>query len=166
LKTYQITVNGQQYAVEVEDLDATPVRVRIDGKRFEVVMADSGTSRAWARTVQTDESELEMDAYVPAVVATYQDIDLDEAGGQADAPVAASRAAAEKVTTVSAPMPGTILDLAVKVGDRVAQGDTLCNLEAMKMKSPIRAPGDGTVVQVLIGEGQNVAFGDVLFALN
>jgi biotin carboxyl carrier protein len=63
-------------------------------------------------------------------------------------------------------MPGNIVDIAVKVGDKVAQGDTLCNLEAMKMKSPIRSPGAGTIAQVLISEGQNVAYGDVLFALN
>jgi biotin carboxyl carrier protein len=166
LNTYQITVNGQQYTVEIEDLNASPVLVQIDGKRFEVVVTDSGAPRASARSVQSDVSDLAMDAYVPAVAATYQDIDLDEGGGQADAPAAAPQAAAERATTVSAPMPGTILDIAVKVGDRVAQGDTLCNLEAMKMKSPIRSPGEGAIVQVLIGEGQNVAFGDVLFTLN
>jgi biotin carboxyl carrier protein len=63
-------------------------------------------------------------------------------------------------------MPGTILDIAVQPGTQVSQGDTLCNLEAMKMKSPIRSPGDGTVAQILVTEGQNVAFGDTLFTLN
>ena len=62
-------------------------------------------------------------------------------------------------------MPGTILDIAVKVGDVVQPGDTLCNLEAMKMKSPIRSSSSGTLVQVLISEGQNVGFGDVLFTI-
>jgi biotin carboxyl carrier protein len=62
-------------------------------------------------------------------------------------------------------MPGTILDIAVKVGDQVAQGDTLCNLEAMKMKSPIRSPGGGTIAQILISEGQNVGYGEILFTL-
>jgi biotin carboxyl carrier protein len=63
-------------------------------------------------------------------------------------------------------MPGTILDIAVKVSDQVAQGDILCNLEAMKMKSPIRSPGEGTIAQVMITEGQNVGYGDILFTLN
>jgi biotin carboxyl carrier protein len=62
-------------------------------------------------------------------------------------------------------MPGTILDIAAKPGDVVQQGDTLCNLEAMKMKSPIRSPVAGTVAQVLISEGQNVGHGDVLFTV-
>jgi biotin carboxyl carrier protein len=166
LKTYQITVNGQQYTVEIEDLNASPVLVQIKGKRFEVVVAESTAPRASARTGQSDESEFEMDAYVPAVAATYQEIDLDEAGSQADAPSAAPQVSAEGANTVSAPMPGTILDIAVKVGDRVAQGDILCNLEAMKMKSPIRSSSDGAIAQVLIAEGQNVAFGDALFTLN
>ena len=59
-------------------------------------------------------------------------------------------------------MPGTILDIAVKVGDSVQPGDMLCNLEAMKMKSPIRSSSSGTVTQILISEGQNVGFGDIL----
>ena len=63
-------------------------------------------------------------------------------------------------------MPGKILDIAAKVGDQIKQGDILCNLEAMKMKSPIRSTGDGVIAQVLISEGQNVGYGDVLFTLS
>jgi acetyl-CoA/propionyl-CoA carboxylase biotin carboxyl carrier protein len=62
-------------------------------------------------------------------------------------------------------MPGKILDIAVQVGSQVAQGEVLCNLEAMKMKSPIRSTKGGTVAQVRISEGQTVNFGDVLFVL-
>ena len=62
-------------------------------------------------------------------------------------------------------MPGKILDIAVQPGTEIKTGDTLCNLEAMKMKSPIRATADGTIVQILINEGQNVNFGDVLFTV-
>jgi biotin carboxyl carrier protein len=167
LKTYQITVNGQQYNVEIEDLDASPVLVKVNGKSFKVAVSDKSTQRAPARTAPIQASEIEMDAYVPAVTTTYHDIDVDDGlvdESAADVPGAAQPAAAGAVT-VSAPMPGTILDIAVKVGDRVAQGDTLCNLEAMKMKSPIRSPDQGTIAQVLISEGQNVGYGDALFTL-
>jgi biotin carboxyl carrier protein len=63
-------------------------------------------------------------------------------------------------------MPGKVLDIAVQSGSQVKQGDVLCNLEAMKMKSPIRSTADGTIAQIHISEGQNVNFGDVLFTLH
>jgi biotin carboxyl carrier protein len=61
------------------------------------------------------------------------------------------------------PMPGNILDIAVKPGDRVAVRQQLCSLEAMKMKNAIRSPGEGVIASVEVAEGQAVAHGDVLF---
>jgi biotin carboxyl carrier protein len=60
-------------------------------------------------------------------------------------------------------MPGNILDIAVKPGDRVAVRQQLCSLEAMKMKNAIRSPGEGVIASVEVAEGQAVAHGDVLF---
>jgi biotin carboxyl carrier protein len=164
LKTYQLTVNGHQYNVDLEDLDASPIVVKVNGKPFEVVVSEQGPARSPGRPAPGEEPEIEMDAYVPSVYATYQEIDVDEPEPQGGAPD--PEAVAEGALTVSAPMPGTILDIAVQPGDRVSQGDTLCNLEAMKMKSPIRSPVEGSIAQVLISEGQNVAYGDLLFTLD
>jgi biotin carboxyl carrier protein len=61
------------------------------------------------------------------------------------------------------PMPGTILDINVKVGDKVARGQQLCSLEAMKMKSAVRSPREGIISCVEVTDGQKVAFGDLLF---
>ena len=66
------------------------------------------------------------------------------------------------VRQIKAPMPGTILDIKVQVGDPVTYGQTLCALEAMKMKSAIRAPRAGVIAEVAVREGQSVAHGDVL----
>jgi biotin carboxyl carrier protein len=166
LKTYQISVNGQQYDVEIEDLNASPVTVQVNGQSFQVTITSQGTKRAQRQAIPAQEPKFEMDAYVPTVTATYQEIDVDESTARDEPSAGTTQAAAEGAITVSAPMPGTVLDIAVKVGERVGQGDTLCNLEAMKMKSPIRSPGEGTVAQILISEGQNVGYGKVLFTLN
>ena len=103
---------------------------------------------------------------MPAVTSTFVDVGVEPEAVPAAAASQTAAAPTEGAEAVTAPMPGTILDIAVKVGDQVAQGDTLCNLEAMKMKSPIRAPNQGTIAQVLISEGQNVGYGDVLFTLD
>jgi biotin carboxyl carrier protein len=62
-------------------------------------------------------------------------------------------------------MPGTVLIVDVAEGERVARGQQLLTLEAMKMKNAIRAPQDGVVLEVRVKSGQRVAHGDLLLRL-
>ena len=62
-------------------------------------------------------------------------------------------------------MPGTILDVKVKVGDTVEAGTVVCVLEAMKMENEIPAPKAGKVVQVVASKGASVNAGDALVVL-
>jgi biotin carboxyl carrier protein len=59
-------------------------------------------------------------------------------------------------------MPGTVLRVLVAPGDRVAAGQTLVLLEAMKMELAVSAPGDGTVSAVHVEAGQLVQGGAAL----
>ena len=78
------------------------------------------------------------------------------------APAAVSVAAGE---AVNAPMPGTILKVAVTQGQAVKAGTLLCVLEAMKMENEIMAPKDGTVAQVVVAKGASVNTGDALVVI-
>jgi glutaconyl-CoA/methylmalonyl-CoA decarboxylase subunit gamma len=60
-------------------------------------------------------------------------------------------------------MPGTILGIAVKSGDKVTRGQLLCYLEAMKMKSAIRSPREGIIATVDVTDGLKVPYGQILF---
>lgn len=64
--------------------------------------------------------------------------------------------ASSKVNSVKAPMPGLIIDLKVKEGDAVKQGQPLLILEAMKMENIIKAHGDATVKAVKVKKGDSV----------
>jgi biotin carboxyl carrier protein len=63
-------------------------------------------------------------------------------------------------------MPGTILGVVVKVGDKVKRGDNLLILEAMKMENEIQAPADGEVLDIRVQQGTAVNAGDVLVVLS
>ena len=85
------------------------------------------------------------------------------APAQAAAPAPAGAAGA---VTVSAPMPGNILDVRVQPGAAGKAGDTLRILEAMKMENEISAPQDGTIASVNVRKGDTVSSGDVLCTMN
>jgi 3-methylcrotonyl-CoA carboxylase alpha subunit len=61
-----------------------------------------------------------------------------------------------------APMPGLVRKIVAKAGSRVARGDVILILEAMKMEHAIRAPREGTVVKILHAEGDLVDAGTAL----
>jgi biotin carboxyl carrier protein len=69
---------------------------------------------------------------------------------------------AEGRQPIVAPMPGKVVRLLVKAGDRVEAGQGLLVVEAMKMQNEIRSPKSGTVERVLAQEGQPVTAGEVL----
>jgi pyruvate carboxylase len=66
---------------------------------------------------------------------------------------------------VGAPMPGTVTTVAITPGARVARGDPVLTLEAMKMQTAVRAESDGEVAEVLVRPGQTVDVKDLLVVL-
>ena len=91
----------------------------------------------------------------------------------ADAPPEPAAApSAGQAGAVTSPMVGTAYVAPepgappfVKVGDQVAEGQTVLIVEAMKVMNPIRAPHAGTVQQVLVSDGQPVEFGEVIMVI-
>ncbi len=130
------------------------------------------------------EEKIIMKRYNVTVNGVVYDVVVEEVtGGAAPAPVAAPAAkpapaaapapaakpaapAANAKCSVSAPMPGNILAVNVKVGDKVEKGAVLCILEAMKMENEVMAPDAGTVTSVTVSKGSSVQAGDVLVTLS
>jgi acetyl/propionyl-CoA carboxylase alpha subunit len=73
--------------------------------------------------------------------------------------------AAGRTQTLVAPLPGRIVHVAIKPGDRVEKGDTLLVIEAMKMENEYKATSAGTIAEVRVSAGQAVNGGDVLVVI-
>ena len=84
---------------------------------------------------------------------------------KAPAPKAPAASGAQGGIKVTAPMPGTILKMNVKVGDTVKANDLVCVLEAMKMENEIFAKEGGTVKSVDAPQGASVNSGDVIITM-
>ncbi len=127
-----------------------------------------------------------MKKYRVNVNGTVYEIQLEEVTGAeanvapvapqspaAPAPAAVSAPAATPAPTaapagaeaVNAPMPGTILNVCVNVGDSVKAGDTVMILEAMKMENEIAAPRAGKIASVNVNKGATVESGVLLYTI-
>ena len=105
------------------------------------------------------------------------DVQVEEVGGSASAPVAAPAtpvAPAPKAAPAAAPtsgeplkcpMPGTIISVNVSAGQQVKLGDVVVVLEAMKMENEIKAPKDGTITSVNVNKGDAVESGTLLVTI-
>ena len=123
--------------------------ITVNGTTYEVVVEEAGTV-----------------ASAPAYTAPAASA---PAAAPAPAPKAAPKAAAPAAAgavTITAPMPGTILDIKVSVGQTIQKGDVVCVLEAMKMENDIPASQGGTVASINVQKGSNVNANDVIITLN
>jgi pyruvate carboxylase len=68
--------------------------------------------------------------------------------------------------SVGAPMPGEVLDVRVKVGDKVKKGQPLIVLSAMKMEMIVQSPADGVVKEVVVTKGMKLLAEDLLVELS
>jgi biotin carboxyl carrier protein len=75
-------------------------------------------------------------------------------------------AAADEQSSLAAPMPATVVAIAVRPGQKVSAGEVLIRLEAMKMELPVRSPRDATVVAIKCREGELVQPGIPLLELD
>lgn len=118
--------------------------ISVNGKSYEVEVEEVGGVQTSAPVVQA------APAAAPAPKA---------------APKAAPSAPVVGASTVTAPMPGTILSVKVNVGDTIKSGDLVCILEAMKMENEIFANADGKVVGISAPQGTSVNTGDVIISI-
>ena len=133
---YKITVSDKIYEVEIEDINKRPVVAFVDGDRFEVMPENADQAETKKEAVRKTESKTFNPN--PATAASSPNLALSG-------------------NTQTAPLPGTVIEVFVKAGDKVEAGQVIVIIEAMKMKNSIRSVFSGTVGEVFVSTGQSVA---------
>ncbi|MCL1975913.1 MAG: biotin/lipoyl-binding protein [Firmicutes bacterium] len=143
MKKYNVTVNGEFFSVEVEEVGDF------------AVSAPVFAPTSIPAPVAAPKVSVPAPAPAPAPASTPV---------PAPAP-APTTPVATGGNTVASPLPGTVLRVNVAVGQAVKAGDVLLVLEAMKMENDITAPGAGVVSAIHVNSGSTVQTGDALISL-
>ena len=154
MNTYKYKVKGVDYEVEIAEVEGNIAKVNVNGIPFELEL-QKPINAAKHPTM----SRPKVEAPVAAAAAPVA------AAATAPSAPAPSAAAAGAGNAVKAPLPGTITDLKVQVGQTVGIGETLLVLEAMKMQNNIESDYAGQVTSILVKPGETVMEGAVLMTI-
>jgi len=137
MKTYTMKINGEKYETKIKKYKFDKVIVEVNGIDYEVELEEE--HRRKSDIVRSNKTQPALDVVKKPAKPTK----ANPGAGLA-------------------PLPGLVLQLPVKEGDEVKEGDPVIILEAMKMESEIASTATGKVIQILIKEGASVQEGDVL----
>jgi biotin carboxyl carrier protein len=162
---YFVVVDGREYDVEV-NYGADRYDVSVNGRRHQIQSHQLGESRS---LLLIDSHSLEVDVRpngdgdmivfmkgmeIPVSVEDYNLAQIRKAAGLSSGPAVES--------VFKAPMPGLVIDVRVRPGQKVRKGDPLLVIEAMKMENIIKAKGEAIVKATHVSGGQSVEKGDPL----
>ncbi len=145
---YRINIEGRDHLVDVVEHSDRDYLITLGGKTFNAHIEDASTLTDGGPPVVT---VLPMPVPVAAVTPASGERQVETVEpGQ---------------VVVVAPLTGTIIKMHVAVGSRVARGQLLCLVEAMKMETEIVSEHDAVVAEVAVANGQNVRQGQTLLVL-
>jgi len=168
VRRYTVEVGGKTRVIDVEETARDMFVVHVEGKDFKVRvvsahdLAEAVISPEIAHPEPGDEPPSAPAPYRPASPDTLPPLVPSSPPALASQPHLPEDGFRPELTS---PMPGTIVSVHVAAGDRVAAGQLVVKLEAMKMTNAVKAPQDAEVVEVRVAAGQAVSHGDVLVVL-
>lgn len=156
---YRYRINGHTYNIEIGAENGGTIEVSVNGKVYTVERQEISTTADMAPKSIPDQetAALLKDTARPAATPNAQATPV-----QATVPSALDA----NTAAVTAPLPGTIISIKVKPGDKVTANQTVAVLEAMKMENEIEAGYAGTVREVKVAERDTVLEGAVLITIS
>ena len=143
MKKFSFTIRGNKYDVELHNIEDNIAEIEVNGSNYEVEIHKEIKTPKTPKLVR------------PAVVHTKD----------AEQPKSAQSHVPKSSGGIAAPLPGTILELKVKVGDEVKTGDILLIMEAMKMENNIKANKNGKITTIHVNTGDSVLEGAPLIEI-
>lgn len=143
---YALKIGAKAYTVDVGEMTVGQVRVVVNGKFFDVMVADlmDGEPKAIPSAAVTASAPAENRSAAPA---TRPAVDAADSGA------------------VIAPIPGLISEIRVKVGDAVEVGQCVAVMEAMKMENHLTAHISGIVQAISVQKGSEVYTGQTIMSI-
>lgn len=142
--TYTIQIGENQHTLKILRTDSRKIEFVLDQTHHSVKYADVSTAGI-ELTVDGTRIKLRTNTHL-------DDIVYKNSGGSAEA----------ADTVLYSQIPGKVISIAVNEGDSVAQGDTVCTLESMKMQVGVKSHRAGTVSSIKVKKGDTVAKNDII----
>jgi biotin carboxyl carrier protein len=142
MKKFKFTINGNQYEVDVINVEDNIAEVEVNGTKYQVEIESK---------VQTTKTP----RFVRSIVSPSTDIvkSQQKTSGPSES---------KGVGHIKSPLPGVILNVHVKEGDIVKIGDKLLTLEAMKMENNVNSDKQGKILSIKVKPGDSVLEGEIL----
>lgn len=145
MKKFKFTIHGNEYDVEIGEIDGNVARIQVNGTQYEVILEKDLSNQKTPQLVRGIDTVANVE---PAKSRSTSSDVLNI-----------------KESHIKAPMPGVIIEVHVKVGDKVVPGQKLITIEAMKMENMLHADRAGTVKQIKCSKGDSVKEGDILMII-
>lgn len=150
MKQYNFKINGNEYNVTINSVDGNVADVTVVAS----YKVELGNGMA---PISVNAAPAQQAAHAPVQAAPAPAPTPAPATAPQAAPApAAAPAASGAGKAVTAPLPGNIVGISVKVGDTVKAGQQVAVLEAMKMENTIESPVAGTVTAIHVNIGDSV----------
>ena len=135
----QIRVDGRLYKVDIIKVENGVYSILYNGKSYNVELIEGDNSKQYNISSLTHSYDLEIiDAETRYLLSRNKSL-MGEEG-----------------STISSPMPGKVVNIPVKTGDKVKVGDTVIIVSAMKMESEYKAGRNGKIKEILVSEGDTI----------
>lgn len=162
---YEYKVKGVDYVVEIQDVEGNIANVTVNGIPFEVEMKQPVKSSKQKVKLTDGQNNISASSAASAGSAAGSSSAGSSSAASPDSASSSKQATPAAGKPVVAPLPGTINEIKVKVGDKVNAGDTVVVLEAMKMQNNIDAETSGTIASINVNKGDAVMEGDTLVTI-
>jgi len=140
MKKYKFTIHGTVYEVDINSAEGQTIELEVNGTPYSVTLDKE--------VKQTKTPKLVRQQAIPSTDTNKQESKTAKKGG-----------------SINSPLPGVVLDVFVKPGDKISVGQKVLLLEAMKMENNIESDKDGIVAEVKARKGDSVMEGDVLIIM-